>query len=58
MHADRTMPEQKLDLPPDLVAELKRRGSTQKVDMGVEGLKQAPSFFGRIIEMFTGRRSR
>jgi hypothetical protein len=57
MHANRPAPEQKLDLPPDLLAELKSRGPKPRVDMGVEAFRKSPSFFDRLVEMFAGRRS-
>ena len=56
MHPDRSVPEQKLDLPPDLVAEVKKARPSARIDMGVEGLKHSPSFFGRLVEMLSGRR--
>jgi len=56
MHAERALDEStKLELPKDLVAEMSRRGSARKDDFyHVEAFK--PSFFGRMIEMFSGKR--
>jgi len=56
MHAERALDESmQLELPKDLIAEVSRRGSARKDDFyRVEAFK--PSFFGRVIEMFSGKR--
>jgi hypothetical protein len=54
MQVERAIGEPRLQLPPDLLSELKRRGPAPRTDMGVEGWK--PSFFGRLIALVTGRR--
>lgn len=46
----------KLQLPPDLVAELDRRGPAPRTDMRVEGWK--PSLVARFFELLGGKRSR
>jgi hypothetical protein len=55
MQAERALNEPRLQLPPELLTELARRGVRPRTDMGVEGWK--PSFFGRLVELVTGRRS-
>jgi hypothetical protein len=56
MHAERAADDTaKLELPKDLVAEMNRRAATRKDDYyHVEQWK--PSFFGRVAQMFTGKR--
>jgi len=54
MQANHALDEPRLQLPADLLSELKRRGATPRTDMHVEGWK--PSFLGRLVELFTGRR--
>jgi hypothetical protein len=56
MHAERSLDESaKFELPKDLVAEMNRRASARKDDFyHVEQWK--PSFFGRVAQMFTGKR--
>jgi hypothetical protein len=56
MHAERALDESaKLELPKDLVAEMSRRASARTNDFyHVEQWK--PSFFGRVAQMFTGKR--
>ncbi len=56
MHAERALDESaKLELPKDLIAEMSRRQSTRSHDFySVEQWK--PSFFGRVAQMFTGKR--
>jgi hypothetical protein len=57
MLADRAMTDNsRLQLPADLLAELQRRGPSVREDWKVDGWK--PSFFGRLLALFTGRRSR
>ncbi len=56
MHAEPlTVELPKLELPPDLVTELSRRGSA-KTDFRVEGWK--PSLIGRLLEKLGGKSSR
>ncbi len=56
MHAEpATVEVPKLILPPELVTEVRRRGSN-KTDFGVEGWK--PSLFGRLVAKLTGEKSR
>ncbi len=54
--AERALSEPRLQLPPDLVSELARRGGAPRTDMGVEGWK--PSFLVRLIELVTGKHAR
>ena len=57
MHAEPALADNsKLNLPPELVAELQRRGLEPRNDFTVEGWK--PSLLGRIMELFSGRRGR
>jgi hypothetical protein len=56
MHAERALPEPKLELPQDLLAELRRRGTAPSTELHVEGWK--PSFMGRLFALFGGRRAR
>ena len=54
MHAERAE-EPKLELPKDLVAEASRHAAPRKEEFyRVEAFK--PSFFGRVAEMFGGKR--
>lgn len=55
MHAERAE-DVKFELPKDLVAEMSRRTSPRQAEefYKVEAFK--PSFFGRVAEMFTGKR--
>jgi hypothetical protein len=54
MHAERH-DEPKLELPKDLVAEMSRRSSPKADEFyQVEAFK--PSFFGRVAELFSGKR--
>jgi hypothetical protein len=56
MHAEPlTVELPKLELPPDLVTEISRRGSS-KTDFRVEGWK--PSLFARLVEKLVGKGSR
>ena len=43
----------KLNLPQDLLSEVKRKGKAQ-TDYGIEGMK--PSLFGRFLEMLLGKK--
>jgi hypothetical protein len=55
MHAEpATVEVPKLNLPPDLLNEVSRRGKA-KTDFKVEGWK--PSFFGRLVEKLVGGKS-
>ena len=58
MHAERALNDTaKFELPQDLVAEMSRRATARTDDFyQVEQFK--PSFFGRIAEMFTGKRGK
>lgn len=59
MHADsaatRELP--KLNLPQELLSEVKRGGPKPKTDFGVEGLNK-PSLFGRLVEKLLGKGER
>jgi len=56
MHAERATDESaKLELPKDLVAEMSRRQTARTDDYyRVEAFK--PSFFGRVAQLFGGKR--
>ncbi len=54
MQAERAVAEPRLQLPPDLLSELQRRGTQPRPDMRVEGWK--PSLLGRILGLFAGKR--
>jgi hypothetical protein len=45
-----------LNLPQDLLTEVKRGGPKSKTDYGIEGLK--PSLFGRFVEKLLGKNGR
>jgi len=53
MQANHALEEPRLQLPADLLSELKRRGTAPRTDMHVEGWK--PSFLGRVLALFTGK---
>ncbi len=53
MQAHHALDEPRLQLPADLLSELKRHGASPRTDMQVEGWK--PSLLGRLVELFTGR---
>jgi hypothetical protein len=56
MHGDRVSADtHKFELPPDLIAELQRRGTTPKVDMNMDHWK--PSLIDRFFALF-GKRPR
>jgi hypothetical protein len=55
MSPERTVAEPRLELPADLMMELKRRGAAPRTDMHVEGWK--PSLLGRFLGLFGGKRS-
>jgi hypothetical protein len=46
--------EFKINLPPDVLAEMRRQTSGARSSMDVEGFR--PGIFGRLINLFTGRR--
>jgi hypothetical protein len=50
MQAERAVNEPRLQLPPDLLSELQRRGTKPRTDMRVEGWK--PSLLRRILGIF------
>lgn len=56
MHAERALNDTaKFELPKDLVAEMSRHATARTAaDYQVEQFK--PSFFGRLAEMFSGKR--
>lgn len=55
MHAERRDEPVKFELPKDLVAEASRHHSKRDDEFyRVEAFK--PSFFGRVAELFTGKR--
>jgi hypothetical protein len=58
MHADSAATTElpKLNLPQDLLTEVKRGGPKSKTDFGIEGLK--PSLFGRFLEKLLGKSGR
>lgn len=55
MHADTATTAElpKLNLPPDLLTEVKRGGHKPRTDFGVAGLNK-PSLFGRLVEKLVG----
>ncbi len=57
MHADTAVTAElpKLNLPPDLLTEVKRGGPKAKTDFGVEGLNK-PSLLGRLVEKLVGKK--
>ncbi|MGH8217708.1 MAG: hypothetical protein ACREUT_03935 [Steroidobacteraceae bacterium] len=54
MQAQHAFEEPRLQLPADLLSELKRRGAMPRTDMHVEGWK--PTLLGRLVDLLTGRR--
>ncbi|MGH8208958.1 MAG: hypothetical protein ACREU6_05060 [Steroidobacteraceae bacterium] len=58
MHADSAVTAElpKLNLPEDLLTEVKRGGPKSKADFGIEGLQ--PSLFGRLVEKLLGKPGR
>jgi hypothetical protein len=46
--------EFRINLPPDVIAEMRRNSSTARGTMQVDGFR--PGLFGRLIGLFTGRR--
>jgi hypothetical protein len=59
MHIDSAVTNElpKLNLPQDLLTEVKRGGPKAKTDFGVEGLNK-PSLFGRLVEKLLGKGGR
>ena len=56
MHAERRLDESaKFELPKDLVAEMSKRAS-QRTDEFYHVAQWKPSFFGRVAQLFTGKR--
>jgi hypothetical protein len=47
--------EFRINLPPDVLAEMRRQGGSQRSAMQVDGFR--PGLFGRLINLLTGRRS-
>ena len=47
--------EFKINLPPDVLAEMRRTTGTARSTMQVDGFR--PGLFGRLINLLTGRRS-
>jgi hypothetical protein len=46
--------EFRINLPPDVLAEMRRQKSTARNSMQVDGFR--PGLFGRLIDLVTGRR--
>jgi hypothetical protein len=44
----------RINLPPDVLAEMRRQTSSPRSAMQVDGFR--PGLFGRLINLFTGRR--
>jgi hypothetical protein len=59
MHADSAVTAElpTLNLPQDLLTEVKRGGPKSKTDFGVEGLNK-PSLLGRFMEKLLGKGGR
>jgi hypothetical protein len=57
MHLDNAVTAElpKLNLPPDLITEVKRGGPKAKTDFGVYGLNK-PSLFARLVEKLVGKK--
>jgi hypothetical protein len=47
--------EFKINIPPDVLAEMRRTTGTARASMQVDGFR--PGLFGRLINLITGRRS-
>ena len=43
-----------INLPPDVLAEMRRQTGSARSTMQVDGFR--PGLFGRLIDLFTGRR--
>ena len=46
--------EFRINLPPDVLAEMRRQTGSARSTMQVDGFR--PGLFGRLIDLFTGRR--
>jgi hypothetical protein len=46
--------EFRINLPPDVLAEMRRQTGASRSSMHVDGFR--PGLFGRLINLFTGRR--
>jgi len=46
--------EFKINIPPDVLAEMRRQGANPRSSMQVDGFR--PGIFGRLINLVTGRR--
>jgi hypothetical protein len=46
--------EFKINLPPDVLAEMRRQSGGSRNSMQVDGFR--PGFFGRLLNLVTGRR--
>lgn len=46
--------EFRINLPPDVVAEMRRQKGNVRSTMQVDGFR--PGIFGRLVDLFTGRR--
>jgi hypothetical protein len=46
--------EFRINLPPDVLAEMRRQTGTPRSTMQVDGFR--PGLFGRLMDLFTGRR--
>ena len=46
--------EFRINLPPDVIAEMRRNTTSPRAAMQVDGFR--PGLFGRLIGLFTGRR--
>ena len=46
--------EFRINLPPDVLAEMRRQNTTARATMQVDGFR--PGLFGRLINLVTGRR--
>ncbi|HTV50957.1 MAG TPA: hypothetical protein VME21_07195 [Steroidobacteraceae bacterium] len=55
MQAERAVAEPKFQLPPDLVAELQRRGAQPRTELHVEGWK--PSLIRRLFGLFGAKQA-
>jgi hypothetical protein len=44
----------RINLPPDVIAEMRRQTGTARSTMQVDGFR--PGIFGRLLDMLTGRR--
>ena len=49
-----TSGEFKINIPPDVLAEMRRQGVSPRASMQVDGFR--PGIFGRLLNLVTGRR--